>query len=101
MKSIIKFAVTAVISVAIVSCSDSRAQKAAAMGEHDAMEFVQLKPSGKTGDLQRVDFILNIRYKERRLREAGFDKAADCYIEQFKTSLLEADSTLYAEIFVP
>lgn len=81
------------------ACSDSRTRKAAEMGERDAHEFAQSASDPGTSQLRNIDFILNVRYKERRLRDAGFDKAADKYISSFQTSLLEADSTLYVEIF--
>lgn len=100
---------TAVGSATLVSCNKNNdtssftgaISKARDAGRRDALEFDSLYNSRNIKTLQLQEYLVNVRHKETRLREEGFSQAADSYIDAFKSTLAQNDSTLYNELFAP
>lgn len=96
------FAVCVILTLGILAgCSKTarRNDKASELGRNDAMEFIEVANTRNVDPLKVQGMLLEVRWKERKMKEAGFDKAAENYIEAFTTTLSENDESLYREIF--
>lgn len=96
------YAVVLTFTIAVISCDSdrkSRIERAEELGRNDAIEFVDRADNKVVNELKLQDYLLMVRTKERDLKDAGYTKEAEKYIESFKHTLQEEDSVLYNLIF--
>lgn len=81
----------------IQSCSGESARNSAARdrGIVDANAFIDLASQKKISQLRLQSFLLSVRDKEYRLRQAGETEAAELYISSFETQLRDSVPDLY------
>ena len=93
------FAILAVMAVALLlhSCSGESARQTAARnrGVTDADTFIDLASQKKISQLRLQSFLLSVRDKEYKLRQAGATEAAESYISSFETHLRDSVPDLY------
>ncbi len=82
------------------SCSGGSERQSAARDRAvaDANAFIDLASQKKISQLRLQSFLLSVRDKEYRLRQAGETEAADLYISTFETHLRDSVPELFSQI---
>lgn len=82
----------------IQSCSGESARQSAARdrGVADADAFIDLASQKKISQLRLQSFLLSVRDKEYKLRQAGENEAAELYISSFETHLRDSVPDIYS-----
>ena len=94
-------AYTLILSVSVIlSCSGESKRESAARerGIADADDFIGLASQKKIAQMKLEGFLLGVRDKANRLKQAGEDKAADIYIDSFESRLHDSVPDLYEQI---
>ncbi len=96
-------ATTIILSVAalsLTSCSGESSREAAArkLGVADADTFISIASQKKVTRMRLQGFLLDVRDKENRLRNAGETKAADIYVSSFEGHLQDSVPELFMQI---
>ena len=84
----------------LTGCSNrERDKKAEALGVKDAEELLEITHSKNVDSLKVQSQLLEVRWKEHRMKDAGLDETAGKYIDAFTSTIAQKDSVLYHRIF--